>query len=234
MSRAPTTRMGLLEVRGRREVAAKGARLLRAKREVLAGEIWRMMREVLEGRARLDDALRDAVKALALSKALEGEGALESLADVAARDVAVQVRVRRVWGMPTPSISAPTLARPADARGSSPTSWGPSGVEAARRHEEAVEVLLRIASRELHLARLGEEIQETSRRINALEQLVLPAIAREAGRIEGALDERDLEDAVRLKRFRARKLKRRDARGAPARPGGARPRARGIRSVPGG
>ncbi|HET8540294.1 MAG TPA: V-type ATP synthase subunit D [Anaeromyxobacter sp.] len=207
MTRAPTTRMGLLDVRGRRDVAAKGARLLRAKREVLAGEIWRMMREVLEGRAKLDEALRDAVKALALAKALDGQGALESLADVAARDVPVRVQVRRVWGVPTPSVGTAPLARAADARGSSPTSWGPAGAEAARRHEEALEVLLRIASRELHLARLGEEIQETSRRINALEQLLLPSLGAEAARIEAALDERDREDAVRLKRLRHKRAR---------------------------
>jgi V/A-type H+-transporting ATPase subunit D len=107
--------------------------------------------------------------------------------------------------VPTPAVGAPPLVRPADGRGTSPTSWGPAGAEAARRHEAALEVLLRIASRELHLARLGEEIQATSRRINALEQLLLPALGAEAARIEGALDERDREDAVRLKRFRARK-----------------------------
>ncbi len=205
MIRAPTTRMGLLETRGRRDVAGKGARLLRAKREVLAGEIWRMMRDVLEGRAKLDEALRDAVKALALSKALDGQRTLESLADVAGRDVPVHVDVRRVWGVPTPSVTAPPLGRAADARGSSPTSWGTAGTAAARRHEEALEILLRIASRELHLARLGEEIQETSRRINALEQILLPSLAAEAGRIEAALDERDREDAVRLKRLRAKR-----------------------------
>jgi V/A-type H+-transporting ATPase subunit D len=197
--------MGLLEVRARRDVADKGARLLRAKREVLAVEIWRLMQEVLDGRARLDEALREAVKALALAKALDGEDALASLAGPASRDVPVRVSVRRVWGVATPSIAAPPLARLADARGSAPSSWGLSGAEAARRHEEALDVLLRIASRELHLARLGEEVQQTSRRINALEQIVLPAVAREAARIEGALDERDREDAVRLKRLRARR-----------------------------
>jgi V/A-type H+-transporting ATPase subunit D len=152
------------------------------------------------------------VKALALAKALDGEDALASLAGPASRDVPVRVSVRRVWGVATPSVAAPPLARLADARGSAPSSWGLSGAEAARRHEEALDVLLRIASRELHLARLGEEVQETSRRINALEQLVLPAVAREAARIEGALDERDREDAVRLKRLRAR---RRSAEGRP-------------------
>jgi V/A-type H+-transporting ATPase subunit D len=211
VSRSPTTRMGLLDLRQRRTVASKGARLLRAKREVLAGELWRLMREVLEGRARLDDALREAVRALGLAKALEGEETLRSLALPAAREVPLEVTVRRVWGVPTPAVVAPPLLRPADGRGSAITSWGPSGAEAARRHEEALEVLLRIASRELHLARLGEEIQATSRRINALEQLVLPSLTAEAGRIEGALDERDREDAVRLKRFRARKVRGRAA-----------------------
>ncbi len=205
MIRAPTTRMGLLDVRGRRGVAERGARLLRAKREVLAGEIWKMMREVLEGRARLDEVLREAVKALGLAKALDGEEALDSLALAAGRDVPVRVSVRRVWGVPTPSVSAPPLVRAADRRGTSTTSWGPTGAEAARAHEEALEVLLRIASREIHLARLGAEIQETSRRVNALEQLLLPALVAEGARIDTALDERDREDAVRLKRLRRRR-----------------------------
>lgn len=208
MNRAPTTRMGLLDVRGRRGVAGRGARLLRAKREVLASEIWKMMREVLEGRARLDEVLREAVKGLGLAQALEGREVLESLALSAAREVSLKVGVRKVWGMATPMVSAPPLVRAADRRGSSPTSWGPSGAEAARRHEEALEVLLGIATRELHLTRLGEEIQETSRRVNALEQILLPALAGESARIEAALDERDREDAVRLKRLRGKRQRR--------------------------
>jgi V/A-type H+-transporting ATPase subunit D len=204
--------MALLDLRSRRSVATKGARLLRAKREVLAGELWQLTQEVLEGRARVDEALREAVKALGLARALDGGDALESLAPVAGRDVPLRVSVRRVWGVPTPAVAAPPLVRAADARGSSPTSWGPAGVEAARRHEEALELLLRIASRELHLERLGEEIQATSRRINALEQLVLPALGAEAARVDAALGERDREDAVRLKRFRARGAARRGAR----------------------
>jgi V/A-type H+-transporting ATPase subunit D len=196
--------MGLLEVRARRAVAGRGARLLRAKREVLASELWRLVREVLAGRARLDEALRAAVKAIALARALDGEEALASLALPAAREVPLSVALRRVWGVPTPTLRAPPLARAADQRGSAPTSWGLAGAAAARRHEEALEVLLTIASRELHLARLGDEIQETSRRINALEQLVLPALAADAARIAAALEERDREDAVRLGRFRAR------------------------------
>lgn len=205
MSRGPTTRMGLLETRARRAVAARGARLLRAKREVLAGEMFRLVKDVLDARERLDRALRDAVKSLAIASALDGEAALASLAAAARREIPVDVAVRRVWGVATASVTAPALVRPGDGRGSSPASWTPGAAEAARRHEDALELLLGLATRELHLARLGEEVGETSRRIDALEQLVLPALGREAARIAQALDEREREDAVRLKRLRGRR-----------------------------
>jgi len=207
MARSPTTRMGLLEVRARRLVAQRGARLLRAKREVLSGELVRLMRQVLEGRASLDEALREAVRALELARALEGAPRVASLGWNAGRVVPVEVTPRRVWGVPTPHVSGTPLVRAAWERGSSPAGFSPSAAEAARRHEEALEILLRIATRELHLARLGEEVQATSRRINALEQLLLPQLDAEARRVAGALDERDREDAVRLKRFRGKRAR---------------------------
>jgi V/A-type H+/Na+-transporting ATPase subunit D len=208
MARSPTTRMGLLEVRARRLVAQRGARLLRAKREVLSGELVRLMRQVLEGRASLDEALREAVRALELARALEGAPRVASLGWNAGRVVPVEVTPRRVWGVPTPQVSGPSLVRAPWERGASPASFSPSAAEAARRHEEALEILLRIATRELHLARLGEEVRATSRRINALEQLLLPQLDAEARRVAGALDERDREDAVRLKRFRGKRARR--------------------------
>ena len=207
MARSPTTRMGLLEVRARRLVAQRGARLLRAKREVLSGELVRLMRQVLEGRATLDETLREAVRALELARALDGAPRVASLEWNAGRVVPVEVTPRRVWGVPTPEVSGPALVRASWERGASPASFSPSAAEAARRHEEALETLLRIATRELHLARLGEEIRTTSRRINALEQLLLPQLDAESRRVAAALDERDREDAVRLKRFRGRRAR---------------------------
>ena len=124
MIRAPTTRMGLLEVRARRGIAAKGARLLRAKREVLAGELWKLTRDVLAGRSRLDEVLREAVKALGIARAVTGEETLASLADGAGREIPLEVKLRRVWGVPTPTVSAPALVRAADARGASAASYG--------------------------------------------------------------------------------------------------------------
>jgi V/A-type H+/Na+-transporting ATPase subunit D len=185
-------------------VASKGAKLLRGKREVLADRFFRLMRDVVAGRVRLDESLLEATRALILARSYDGNEALESVALAAGREVPVEVKQHNVWGVPTPEVSAPRLVREADARGSSPVGWSLTGLDAARRYEESLEVLLGISSREFHLRRLGEEIQATSRRINAIEQLVMPRLDAEAARIELSLEERSREDAVRLKRFRGR------------------------------
>lgn len=172
---------------------------------MLAGELFALLREVMAGRDRLDGALREARRALVLARAFHGDAALQSLGDAGAREVPIQIEDRRVWGVPVHRISAPRLVRPAEGRGASPSSWGLAAADAALRHEEALELLLAIASRELHLARLGDEIRDTSRRINALEQIVAPTLATAARRTALALEERAREEAVRLKAFKRRR-----------------------------
>ncbi|MBI2372066.1 MAG: V-type ATP synthase subunit D [Deltaproteobacteria bacterium] len=205
MEQVPATRMGLLSIRGRRQIAVKGAGLLRGKREALANEFFRLMRGVIAGRERLEESLREASRVLTLARALEGEEVLGSLALAAAREIPVEIEQRKVWGVPTPEVTGPRLLRSHDARGTSPVGWGLGAAEAARRHEEVLEILLTICSREIRLRRLGEQIQKTSRRINALEEFLIPRLEQEMTRIALALEEREREDIVRLKRFKAKR-----------------------------
>ncbi|BDG08173.1 V-type ATP synthase subunit D [Anaeromyxobacter paludicola] len=189
-------------MRARLSIARQGAKLLRGKREVLAAEFFRLMNEVVEARTRLDERLAAAAGALTLARCADGPAWLESLALPARRDVAVAVEEGQVWGVAVPKVTAPPVTRAPETRGTPLGDWSAMAIEAARLHEEALEVLLGFATRELHLKRLGEEIQETSRRINALEQLVLPRLGSEAARIALALEEQGREDVVRLRRGR--------------------------------
>jgi len=204
MERVPPTRMGLLSTRARRWIAVKGAGLLRSKREALASDFFKLMHGLIAGRERLEESLRTASKALTLARALEGEEALVSLALAGAREIPVEIERRKVWGIPTPEVTGPRLLRSSDARGASPHGFNLGAAEAARVHEEALEILLTICSKEIRLRRLGEEIRKTSRRINALDQFLIPRLDREMSRIELALEEREREDLSRLKRFKAR------------------------------
>lgn len=189
--------------RGRRQVALKGAELLRSKREALASEFVRLTRGVIAAREQLATRLREATRALTLARALQGDEALASLALAAARDIPLAIERRKVWGIPSPEVQGPQLVRAPDARGASPVGWGLAAADAARRHEEAVDTLIAISSPEMRLKRLGEEIRNASRKINALEQVLIPGLDQAIGRIEVALEEREREAIGRLKRFKA-------------------------------
>jgi V/A-type H+/Na+-transporting ATPase subunit D len=145
----------------------------------------------------------EASRALTLARALHGEETLVSLSLAAGRQIPVAIEARNVWGIPIPEVQGPRLVRTPDARGASPVGWGLAAAEAARRHEETVETMIDICSQEVRLQRLGEEIRKASRRINALEQVLIPALERETARIEMALEEREREAVGRLKRFKA-------------------------------
>lgn len=189
--------------RGRRQVARKGAELLRSKREALASEFVRLTRGVIAGREQLATRLREATRALTLARALHGDETLVSLALASARDIPLAIERRKVWGIPSPEVKGPQLVRASDARGASPVGWGLAAADAARRHEEAVDTLIAISSQEMRLKRLGEEIRNASRKINALEQVLIPGLDQAIGRIEVALEEREREAIGRLKRFKA-------------------------------
>ena len=66
-------------------------------------------------------------------------------------------------------------------------------------------MLLELATSELRLRRLVDEIGRTTRRVNALETVVIPRLESERARIQAILDERERQDRFRLKRFRARR-----------------------------
>jgi V/A-type H+-transporting ATPase subunit D len=64
-------------------------------------------------------------------------------------------------------------------------------------------LILRSVSVELRLKKLGTEIKKVTRRINALNEVIIPALTREVRQIRQALEEREREDLFRMKRFKS-------------------------------
>jgi V/A-type H+-transporting ATPase subunit D len=62
-----------------------------------------------------------------------------------------------------------------------------------------VDSIIQLAESELRLTRLASEIQRTSRRLNALDHLLIPRLEAERDSIQLALDERERSDHFRLK-----------------------------------
>jgi len=196
------TRMNLLLLKRRIEIAQRGLELLRSKREALMREFFAVVDRVAENRGQLEAVIGHALSALAPALAMEGRASLRSAGYAAKRTLPIELTERNVWGVRFPEIHYAPVLRALDARG-----YGVSGVsthvdETARRFEQVLELILRSVSVELRLKKLGSETKKVTRRINALNEVMIPALTREAKGIRQTLEEREREDLFRMKRFK--------------------------------
>lgn len=197
--------MNLLARRAQIELAKDGAELLRGKREALLKELIARAKELKALREELHRRGRVAVTAVALSKAVNGTAALESAAMAGNRHISVRIKKDAIWGIPLVSLDAQDIIRQPNERGAGTLDHPAHVFEAAEETEEMLEQLLRCAPAEANLQRLGTEVKRVSRRINALEERLLPRLREDVRQIERVLDEREREDRFRLKRVKAKK-----------------------------
>lgn len=195
---APATRSNLAALGRRLELVRRGAALLRRKREVLVGELFRIARPALDARERIGAEAEVAWTRLHEALAARGADELGALA-LPGRSVPIEVSTRSVWGVEVPALGPPPpLARTLAVRDQDPGAPGPAAETAAGAFERLAELLLEAAPRELVLERLGEQLVRTTRQVNRLEQRVDPEIAAVRDQVRRTLEEREREDHVRL------------------------------------
>jgi len=197
------TRMNLLLLKRHIHVAERGLELLRSKREALVREFFAVMDRVVESRGQMEASMGQAFASLALALGMEGCAPLRSAGYAAQRSLPIELSERNVWGVRFPDLQCAPVVRALDARG-----YATSGVstyidEAARRFEAVLELILRSIAVELRLKKLGTEIKKVTRRINALNEIMIPTLTRQMREIRQALEEREREDLFRMKRFKS-------------------------------
>jgi V/A-type H+-transporting ATPase subunit D len=195
------TRSNLLQRRDQLRLAARGADLLKRKRDALIGEFFELVKSSLQARRALNDSSRDAYFSLFLAKAWDGPEAVESLSLASPRRLEVDIKVENLFGVKVPAVQPPEFS---DELPFSPVGAGAQTLAAAGQFRALTEALVRVAATETRLRRIGEEIKKTNRRVNALEQLVIPSIQRQIRDIRSVLDQRALEEVTVLKRIKAK------------------------------
>ncbi|HEY8258861.1 MAG TPA: V-type ATP synthase subunit D [Gemmatimonadales bacterium] len=200
--RRPTaTRQNLTLLQRRLERVAKGAGLLRRKREALVAELFRLARPAATARVTIHDRAARAYPALLRALAHEGADGLRALG-WPSRDLRIEIRSSQVWGIAVSEILAqPSIRRTAEARGVPPATESGAADEATTAFEELAELLLDAANRETLLRRLGEAVARTSRQVNTLERRLQPALRTALTTVRRTLDEREREEHLRLARL---------------------------------
>jgi len=205
---ASPTRMNLLARRAQIELAQQGRDLLTDKRNALIKELQKLAEQVMVRSDALDEAAADARLALAEAEAYDGPEAVRSAALATRKGIQVEARVANIMGVQVPELAAPPVSRRLDERGYALTASTPRIDAVADRFENVVGLMLTLSSQEIRLQRLAQEVRSTTRRMNALEHVLLPRLRAEKDYIQMMLEERERENIFRFKRLQQSRLER--------------------------
>ena len=199
------TRMNLLARRAQIKLAADGAQLLQGKREALLKELLARARELRRLREELHTRGRAAQTELALARAVRGTQEVHSAATACRREARAHLQRQRVWGLDLFEAKCDGIRREDAERPIGKLDYSAHITEAMRGAEAMLEQLIRCGVAEANLRTLGQEVRKVSRRINALEEQLLPRLRHDVRRIDRTLEERQREDVFRMKRFKTKK-----------------------------
>lgn len=199
MPNVSCTRMELLARKAQITLAEQGRDLLEQKRTALMKEFMRIADTVMEHSDMLQGAASAARQALVRANAVAGTQAVKSAALASHAELSLDVSTTSVMGVKVPHIEQKRVSRPVLARGYSIVGTSTTIDEAASAFEIQVDAIIKLAESELRLTRLANEIQRTSRRLNALDHLLIPRLEAECNYIESTLSEHERSDHFRLK-----------------------------------
>ncbi|MGA2105146.1 V-type ATP synthase subunit D [Methanoregula sp.] len=203
MEQVRPTRMELMKIKAQIKLAEQGRDLLRQKMDALIQEFFKILGTVSESRDELEQVSQAADLSLMLAEAVDDPVTLRSASFATRRSITVDISGKNIMGVPVPVIEKKRVSKNMLERGYGIISTSARIDETAERYEVELDLLIKLAEIETTMRRLGSEIQMNRRRVNALEQILIPELNTQAKYIENAIDEREREDLFRLKKVKS-------------------------------
>ena len=203
MEQVRPTRMELMRMKAQIRLAEQGRDLLRQKMDALIQEFFRILSTVSESRDELEQVSRAADLALMIAEAVDDPVTLRSASFATRRSITVDISGKNIMGVPVPVIEKKRVSKNMLERGYGIITTSARIDETAERYELELDLLIKLAEIETAMRRLGTEIQMNRRRVNALEQILIPELKSQAKYIKNAIEEREREDLFRLKKVKS-------------------------------
>ncbi len=197
------TRMELLKLKDKVKLAEKGHKLLREKRDALVIEFFNILEEARGVRKNAEAVMKEAFERLVMAEAVMG--AIKTAeAGMAVREASgLGIESRNIMGVKVPVLRLSETSRKVPERGYGLMDTSAILDEAAAKFEESLKLVVRLAETEESIKLLAEEIESTKRRVNALENIVIPRLRATVKYIKMRLDEMERENFFKLKRIKA-------------------------------
>ena len=196
------TRMELLALRKRRDIAERGRDLLREKLDALMIEFFESVRNISALRERSHALLEEAYALFIETQMIHGSAKLEQLSIGVEDRFDLEAETRNAIGVTLPDMQlkvSPLKSAPYNLLATSARLD-----DATMKMAETLKAIAELSSAEAATRKLAEAIASTKRRVNSLDYIIIPRVLGSIRYIQMHLEEREREDFFRLKRIKSR------------------------------
>jgi len=196
------TRMDLLEIRKKLILAEKGHKLLEEKRDALVEKFFDIIEKRNQISKELDEDFKEAFMSLIQAQMILGEKKVED-ASFLTKDVGeISFETDNIMGVKIPKMNTDKIEtdlKPAYSFFETCSKLD----DAKKAFSGLLSKLIQLADFEAGIKSLTVEIEKTKRRVNVLENNLIPKLHATRKYIEMQLEEREREDFFRRKRIKA-------------------------------
>lgn len=193
------TRMEMTRLKGQLKTATRGHKLLKDKLDELMKQFMEIVRENKRLREEAEAALDSAYKNFVIARAVLSEASLGEALMIPQQSVSVKVTEKNIM-----SVNVPVFDFQKESGGEG--NIFPYGMaftsgeldQAMVSFSDAMEPLLRLAESEKAAQLLAQEIERTRRRVNALENVMIPNYQETIKYIAMKLEENERANITRM------------------------------------
>jgi V/A-type H+-transporting ATPase subunit D len=196
------TRMELLGIRKKLALAEKGYKLLEEKRDALVEKFFAIIDTRNEMKDEIDNLANDAFRFLIQAQMVLGESKVDQLSYLTHTIGEISFESDNIMGVKIPKINRDNIkpsTKPVYGFVESCSSLD----DALKKFSLLCEKIIHLAGIESSIKSLSIEIEKTKRRVNVLENTLIPKLIATIKYIEMQLDEREREDFFRRKRIKS-------------------------------
>ncbi len=189
------TRMVLLNLKKRLNIAKRGHKLLKQKQDELLRVIQKTINLLASMRKEVEEQLIKALRQFFLARAYQDKDIFEGSFLLLDTDIELSLEKEKVMNVPLPKYQK-SMKGEIVSYGFAMTS--PTLDVALSGLMKVFERLIEMAQLEKRITLLAKEMDKTRRRVNALEYILIPEIESRVREINMKLEEREREKNSRL------------------------------------
>mgnify|MGYP001116929623 CR=1 FL=1 len=200
------TRMELNQLKARHEVAVRGHKLLKDKRDELVRQFLERIRKNKELREQIEKELSAAMARFLLARAVMSAEVLEEALMYPTAKMSLEVDRQNIMSIYAPKLS---FKQEASVEGGEDNIYPYGFVDTSAELDASIETMAGIMPKLMELAELekaiqllADEIEKTRRRANALEYVMIPRMEETIRYVTMKLDEDEREALTRLMKIK--------------------------------